>query len=153
MFSSSETTMLHRHVSTGGQTDLFQVNNTTNKRVTCKDFPSGVYQSLHTLTLFLWCHCSQKEVSTEEYGPTMADLEKQIAAHNILHKEIDAYSSQLCISSAGSKVNIHSSIFKWKYILMSLWVSSLQQNTQRVDTHHSSWLKLLMPSLILMSSL
>ncbi|XP_062284093.1 envoplakin a [Scomber scombrus] len=45
----------------------------------------------------------QKEVSTEEYGPTMADLEKQIAAHNILHKEIEAYSSQLCVSSAGSK--------------------------------------------------
>ncbi|XP_044199876.1 envoplakin a [Thunnus albacares] len=45
----------------------------------------------------------QKEVGTEEYGPTMADLEKQIAAHNILHKEIEAYSPQLCVSSAGSK--------------------------------------------------
>ncbi|XP_056879154.1 envoplakin, partial [Takifugu flavidus] len=33
----------------------------------------------------------------------MADLEKQIAAHNILHKEIQAYSSQLCVSSAGGK--------------------------------------------------
>ncbi|KAM7394027.1 hypothetical protein PAMP_020854 [Pampus punctatissimus] len=45
----------------------------------------------------------QKQVSAEEYGPTMADLEKQIAAHNILHKEIEAYSPQLCVSSAGSK--------------------------------------------------
>ncbi|XP_061584772.1 envoplakin-like [Cololabis saira] len=45
----------------------------------------------------------QKEVNVEEYGPTMADLEKQIAAHNILHKEIEAYNSQLCVSSAGSK--------------------------------------------------
>ncbi|KAM9857427.1 envoplakin a [Aulostomus maculatus] len=45
----------------------------------------------------------QKQVNTEEYGPTMADLEKQIAAHNILHKEVEAYSSQLCVSSAGSK--------------------------------------------------
>lgn len=35
----------------------------------------------------------------------MADLEKQIAAHNILHKEVEAYNSQLCVSSAGSKVN------------------------------------------------
>ncbi|KAG8014466.1 Envoplakin [Nibea albiflora] len=45
----------------------------------------------------------QKEVNVEDYGPTMADLEKQIAAHNIAHKEIEAYSSQLCVSSAGSK--------------------------------------------------
>ncbi|KAM9770016.1 envoplakin a [Menidia menidia] len=45
----------------------------------------------------------QKEVNIEEYGPSMADLEKQIAAHNILHKEIEAYNSQLCVSSAGSK--------------------------------------------------
>ncbi|XP_070683693.1 envoplakin a [Pempheris klunzingeri] len=45
----------------------------------------------------------QKQVNAEEYGPTMADLEKQIATHNILHKEIEAYSSQLCVSSAGSK--------------------------------------------------
>nr|XP_046265343.1 envoplakin a [Scatophagus argus] len=45
----------------------------------------------------------QKQVNAEEYGPTLADLEKQIAAHNILHKEIEAYNSQLCVSSAGSK--------------------------------------------------
>ncbi|XP_060918795.1 envoplakin a [Labrus mixtus] len=45
----------------------------------------------------------QKEVNAEEYGPTMADLEKQIAAHNILHKEVEAYNAQLCVASAGSK--------------------------------------------------
>ncbi|KAM4604332.1 envoplakin a [Polymixia lowei] len=45
----------------------------------------------------------QKEVNKEAYGPTMADLEKQIATHNILHKEVEAYSSQLSPSSAGSK--------------------------------------------------
>uniref|UniRef100_A0A3P9L8L1 Envoplakin n=1 Tax=Oryzias latipes TaxID=8090 RepID=A0A3P9L8L1_ORYLA len=44
-----------------------------------------------------------KQVNTEEYGPTMADVQKQIASHNILHKEIEAYGSQLCLSSAGSK--------------------------------------------------
>ncbi|XP_030582419.1 envoplakin a isoform X2 [Archocentrus centrarchus] len=45
----------------------------------------------------------QKQVNVEQFGPTMADLKKQIAAHNILHKEIDAYNTQLCIASAGSK--------------------------------------------------
>ncbi|CDQ64114.1 unnamed protein product [Oncorhynchus mykiss] len=45
----------------------------------------------------------QREVNTEEYGPTMADLKKQIAAHNILHKEIEAYSSQLSLSSTSTK--------------------------------------------------
>ncbi|XP_068448396.1 envoplakin a [Clinocottus analis] len=45
----------------------------------------------------------QKLVNVEEYGPSMADLEKQVAAHNILHKEVEAYNSQLCVSSAGSK--------------------------------------------------
>ncbi|KAK9539963.1 hypothetical protein VZT92_002442 [Zoarces viviparus] len=45
----------------------------------------------------------QKLVNAEEFGPTMADLEKQVASHNILHKEVEAYNSQLCVSSAGSK--------------------------------------------------
>ncbi|KAI1896733.1 hypothetical protein AGOR_G00097840 [Albula goreensis] len=45
----------------------------------------------------------QKQVNAEQYGPSMADLEKQIAAHNILHKEIEAYNNQLDISSTGSK--------------------------------------------------
>uniref|UniRef100_A0A665XA62 Desmoplakin SH3 domain-containing protein n=1 Tax=Echeneis naucrates TaxID=173247 RepID=A0A665XA62_ECHNA len=55
----------------------------------------------------------QKEVNVEEYGPSMADLEKQIAAHNILHKEIESYNSQLCVSSAGSKENY--TAFKKQY--------------------------------------
>ncbi|XP_054459877.1 envoplakin a [Anoplopoma fimbria] len=45
----------------------------------------------------------QKLVNVEEFGPTMADLEKQVATHNILHKEVESYNSQLCVSSAGSK--------------------------------------------------
>lgn len=54
----------------------------------------------------LVCVCvrAQKQVNSEEFGPTLADLEKQIAAHNIEHKEIEAYNSQLCVSSAGGKV-------------------------------------------------
>lgn len=47
---------------------------------------------------------SQREVNTEDYGPTMVDLKKQIAAHNLLHKEIEAYSSQLSASSTSTKV-------------------------------------------------
>ncbi|XP_076871991.1 envoplakin a [Brachyhypopomus gauderio] len=45
----------------------------------------------------------QKEVNSEAYGPTLADLEKQIAAHNILHKEIEAYNTQLSPGSTSSK--------------------------------------------------
>ncbi|KAF0037588.1 hypothetical protein F2P81_010462 [Scophthalmus maximus] len=47
----------------------------------------------------------QKQLNVETYGPSMADLEKQVAAHNILHKEVESYSSQLSVSSAGSKEN------------------------------------------------
>ncbi|XP_056441747.1 envoplakin a [Gadus chalcogrammus] len=45
----------------------------------------------------------QKEVNVEAFGPTMADLEKQIASHNILHKELEAYSPQLSLGSVGNK--------------------------------------------------
>ncbi|CAL8333578.1 unnamed protein product [Merluccius merluccius] len=45
----------------------------------------------------------QKEVNVEAFGPTMADLEKQIASHNILHKELEAYNSQLSPGSVGNK--------------------------------------------------
>ncbi|XP_054635826.1 envoplakin a [Dunckerocampus dactyliophorus] len=47
----------------------------------------------------------QKAVSSDVFGPTMADLEKQIASHRLLHQEVEAYNSQLCVSSAGSKEN------------------------------------------------
>ena len=40
----------------------------------------------------------------ESFGPTMADLEKQIASHNILHKQLEAYSPQLSLGSVGNKV-------------------------------------------------
>ena len=55
--------------------------------------------SVHTLVWGL-----QKEVNVEAFGPTMADLEKQIASHNILHKELEAYSPQLSLGSVGNKV-------------------------------------------------
>lgn len=37
----------------------------------------------------------QKQVNAGEYGPAMPELEKQIAEHNILQKEIEAYSLQI----------------------------------------------------------
>uniref|UniRef100_A0A671LA92 Uncharacterized protein n=1 Tax=Sinocyclocheilus anshuiensis TaxID=1608454 RepID=A0A671LA92_9TELE len=51
----------------------------------------------------------QKEASKEEYGPTLADLKKQIAAHNILHKEIESYNNQLCPGSTSSQVSLKKS--------------------------------------------
>ncbi|XP_062976401.1 envoplakin [Elgaria multicarinata webbii] len=37
----------------------------------------------------------QKQVNAGKYGPTMTELEKQIAEHNILQKEIEAYGLQI----------------------------------------------------------
>lgn len=45
----------------------------------------------------------QKDANSEAYGPTMADLEKQIAAHNILQKEIEAYNTMLSPGTTSSK--------------------------------------------------
>uniref|UniRef100_A0A3B5MCE2 Uncharacterized protein n=1 Tax=Xiphophorus couchianus TaxID=32473 RepID=A0A3B5MCE2_9TELE len=43
-----------------------------------------------------------KTLSKLEYGPNLYDVEKQIAEHNILHQEIEAYGSQLQPSSTVS---------------------------------------------------
>lgn len=45
----------------------------------------------------------QKDVSKMEYGPTLPDLKKQIAAHNILHKEIESYNNQISSGSTSSQ--------------------------------------------------
>ncbi|XP_061889154.1 envoplakin a [Entelurus aequoreus] len=45
----------------------------------------------------------QRAVNSNAFGPTMAELEKQIASHKLLQQELDAYNSQLCVSSAGTK--------------------------------------------------
>uniref|UniRef100_A0A8D2LLQ9 SH3 domain-containing protein n=1 Tax=Varanus komodoensis TaxID=61221 RepID=A0A8D2LLQ9_VARKO len=37
----------------------------------------------------------QKQINAGKYGPTMPELEKQIAEHNILQKEIEAYGLQI----------------------------------------------------------
>ncbi|XP_040918385.1 envoplakin [Toxotes jaculatrix] len=36
-----------------------------------------------------------RQLKAEAYGPNLSDVEKQIAAHNILHQEIEAYNAQL----------------------------------------------------------
>uniref|UniRef100_A0A8C5GYT5 SH3 domain-containing protein n=1 Tax=Gouania willdenowi TaxID=441366 RepID=A0A8C5GYT5_GOUWI len=59
----------------------------------------------------------QKSVNNEQFGPSIGDLEKQIASHNILHKELESYNSQLCVNSAGNKENS-----KWRrHYLNSLY--------------------------------
>ncbi|XP_077357173.1 envoplakin-like [Festucalex cinctus] len=45
----------------------------------------------------------QRRLDTEGYSLRLSDVEKQIAAHNILHKEIEAYSEQLTPSSTSSQ--------------------------------------------------
>uniref|UniRef100_A0A3Q2UF83 Envoplakin a n=1 Tax=Fundulus heteroclitus TaxID=8078 RepID=A0A3Q2UF83_FUNHE len=55
-------------------------------------------------------------LSTEEYGPTMEDLKKQIAAHSILQKELEAYSSQLCVSSEKSKLRQQYLVSLYEYM-------------------------------------
>ena len=59
-----------------------------------------------TLSIHTAVWCLQKEVNVESFGPTMADLEKQIASHNILHKQLEAYSPQLSLGSVGNKVGV-----------------------------------------------
>nr|XP_057905968.1 envoplakin-like [Doryrhamphus excisus] len=45
----------------------------------------------------------QRRVDTEGYGRSLADVEKHIAAHNILHQEIEAYSGQLTPDTTSSQ--------------------------------------------------
>lgn len=58
----------------------------------------------------LWCCGSQKQLDMESFGPNLADVEKQIAAHNILHQAIQSYSTQLTPDSIASPVRTHVSI-------------------------------------------
>lgn len=125
--------------------------------------------------VFSWCVCWQKAVNSEEFGPTMADLEKQIAAHNILHKEIESYSPQLCVSSAGSKVSGNTltwcstlySCSSWSKPLTSSWIliktifyllscllgelysheETVQQSTGELCSRNNTSLSLIMKSL------
>lgn len=48
--------------------------------------------------------CRLQSQLQSDYGPKVSDVEKQIAEHNILHKELEAYGDQLQPSSIPSKV-------------------------------------------------
>lgn len=52
----------------------------------------------------IWYCGSQKQLDVESFGPNLADVEKQIAAHNILHQAIQSYSTQLTPDSIASPV-------------------------------------------------
>ncbi|XP_010783994.1 envoplakin [Notothenia coriiceps] len=48
-----------------------------------------------------------RQLKSDAYGPKLPDVEKQMAEHNILHQEIEAYKDQLQPSSTSSKVTAH----------------------------------------------
>lgn len=56
--------------------------------------------------LLLFCHL-QKHLDVEPFGPNLAEVEKQIAAHNILHQAIQSYSAQLTPDSVTSQVLVY----------------------------------------------
>lgn len=64
----------------------------------------------------------QKQISAERYGPNLSDVEKQIASHNILHQEIEAYGSQMNRSSTGSPAKLSTIQKQYTDLLeASLW--------------------------------
>ncbi|XP_078126602.1 envoplakin-like [Sander vitreus] len=54
-----------------------------------------------------------KQLKADAYGPSLSDVEKQIAAHNILHQQIEAYKAQLEPSTTTSQEQY--AAFKEKY--------------------------------------
>lgn len=72
-----------------------------------------------------------KQLKSEPYGPGLSDVEKQIAAHNILHQQIEAYSAQLQSSTTISKEEY--SAIKEKYDQLS--ESSKQRRSQLSSLH------------------
>ncbi|XP_038845213.1 envoplakin-like [Salvelinus namaycush] len=64
----------------------------------------------------------QKQIRAERYGPNLSDVEKQIASHNILHQEIEAYGSQMNRSSTGSPAKLSTIQRQYTDLLeSSLW--------------------------------
>ncbi|KAF3846899.1 hypothetical protein F7725_003977 [Dissostichus mawsoni] len=50
-----------------------------------------------------WTTKWSRQLKADTYGPKLPDVEKQMAEHNILHQEIEAYKDQLQPSSTSSK--------------------------------------------------
>ncbi|XP_068606002.1 envoplakin [Brachionichthys hirsutus] len=68
----------------------------------------------------------RKQLRSGAYGPSLADVEKQIASHNILHQEVGAYGSQLTPESTTSQEQYTN--FKDRY--GKLFESSQQRRSQ-----------------------
>ncbi|XP_022046354.2 envoplakin [Acanthochromis polyacanthus] len=66
-----------------------------------------------------------KQLKSEAYGPNLSDVEKQIAAHNILHQAIEAYSSQLQPNNTTSREQYAALRKKYEDLLES---SQLRRN-------------------------
>ncbi|XP_058261060.1 envoplakin-like isoform X2 [Hemibagrus wyckioides] len=75
-----------------------------------------------------WLSSKQRQIQREEYGPNLSDVEKQIASHNILHKEIEAYCSQL--DSGDMKPHLFDESVKRMNYLSSLYDYILHCNKE-----------------------
>ncbi|MCI4395277.1 hypothetical protein PGIGA_G00178520 [Pangasianodon gigas] len=72
----------------------------------------------------------QRQIQREEYGPNLSDVEKQIATHNILHKEIEAYRSQLDSEELNQYTRLMEDSLRRKSYLSSLYDYILRCNKE-----------------------
>ncbi|XP_017337059.1 envoplakin [Ictalurus punctatus] len=72
----------------------------------------------------------QRQIQKEHYGPNLPDVEKQIATHNILHKEIEAYHSQLDSEDMNQYSRLMEDSMRRKTYLSSLYDYILRCNKE-----------------------
>uniref|UniRef100_A0A8D0CT75 Envoplakin b n=1 Tax=Sander lucioperca TaxID=283035 RepID=A0A8D0CT75_SANLU len=70
------------------------------------------------------------EKLADAYGPSLSDVEKQIAAHNILHQQIEAYKAQLDPSTTTSQ--------GYAYVMCASCMCVLQEASQQRRNHLAS---------------
>ncbi|CAL8270711.1 unnamed protein product [Lota lota] len=61
----------------------------------------------------------QREIEAGAYGPNLSDVEKQVAAHNLLHEQIQAYKAQLDPKTNLSKEEYAAVLKKYNLLLES----------------------------------
>ncbi|KAK1785644.1 hypothetical protein P4O66_018995, partial [Electrophorus voltai] len=74
----------------------------------------------------------QRQIQEEAFGPTLSDVEKQVAAHNIAHKEIEAYRSQIDSSDIPSVKSQYAKIVE-SSLSRKQNLSALYEYLQRCD--------------------
>ncbi|KAL7826628.1 hypothetical protein AOLI_G00318370 [Acnodon oligacanthus] len=82
-----------------------------------------------------WAHVFTDKlrlIRGEEYGPSLSDVEKQIAAHNILHKEIQAYQSQIDSTESPSVRKQYTNLLE-ESLSRKRYLSSLYDYLQRCN--------------------